>query len=123
MTTQGELPDIVERLRTLQDHYSTSGQLGIENRKIFAEAADLIERLRATPPGSPLIAEREAVAWQFRQRSGVSGIHQRHAPWCDWCGIERETYEQYMRKPNELIQVRALSVITPSPSPTEREGE
>jgi len=40
------MTDIVERLTTLQDHYSTSGQLGPENRNIFAEAASEIGRLR-----------------------------------------------------------------------------
>jgi len=39
--------NLVKRLRDLQDHYSTSGQLDPENHRIFAEAADEIERLRA----------------------------------------------------------------------------
>ncbi len=38
--------DVLERLRNLQDHYSTSGQLGPENEGIFGEAADEIESLR-----------------------------------------------------------------------------
>jgi len=38
---------LVERLRDLQDHYSTSGKLGPENYHIFRDSADEIERLRA----------------------------------------------------------------------------
>jgi capsule polysaccharide export protein KpsE/RkpR len=41
------MSDLVERLRVLQDHYSTSGQLGSENREIFGESADEIEHLEA----------------------------------------------------------------------------
>jgi hypothetical protein len=37
--------NLLDCLRTLQDHYSTSGQLGPENRRVFAESADEIERL------------------------------------------------------------------------------
>jgi len=36
---------LVERLRDLQDHYSTSGKLGPENYHIFRDSADEIERL------------------------------------------------------------------------------
>jgi hypothetical protein len=53
-------------------------------------------------------AEPEAVAWEFRQRSGVGNGPQSQAPWGDWCGIARETYERYVREPNKLVEVRAL---------------
>lgn len=54
------------------------------------------------------VSESEPVAWQFRQRSGVGKGPQSQAPWCDWCSIEREDYEMYIRAPNPLIQVRPL---------------
>lgn len=38
------MDELIERLRTLQDHYSTSGSLGALNSHIFAEAANEIER-------------------------------------------------------------------------------
>jgi hypothetical protein len=52
-----------------------------------------------------------AVAWEFRQRSAVGDGPQRNAKWCDWCSIDRETYDRFLREPNELIQARALYAI------------
>jgi len=52
-----------------------------------------------------------AVAWQFRQRSGVGKGPQSQAPWGEWCGIDREVYEMYLEAPNKLVEVRALTVL------------
>lgn len=43
---ESRLSDLIERLLTLQDHYSTSGQLGEENSRIFAEAAAHIDLMK-----------------------------------------------------------------------------
>lgn len=52
-----------------------------------------------------------AVAWEFRQRSAVGNGPQRNTKWCDWCSIDRETYDRFLREPNELIQARSLYTI------------
>ena len=54
---------------------------------------------------------RDAVAWQFRQRSAVGKGPQSQAPFGDWCGIDRETYDMYIEVPNNLVEVRALTVL------------
>lgn len=56
-TIEGPVSKLIERLRTLQDHYSVSGRLGPENRRIFAEAANEIERLTALAEPSRMTAE------------------------------------------------------------------
>jgi hypothetical protein len=57
----------------------------------------------------------EPVAWQFRQRSGIGEGPQSRAPWGEWCSIMRFDYENYLREPNKLIEVRALYASIPSP--------
>ena len=37
---------LIDRLNTLQDHYSTSGNLGADNSRIFADAAAMIDALK-----------------------------------------------------------------------------
>lgn len=51
---------------------------------------------------------QEPAGYQFRQRSGVGKGPQSAAPWCDWCFIDRETYDQYRRQPNKSVQVRPV---------------
>lgn len=51
---------------------------------------------------------QEPAGYQFRQRSGIGAGPQSSAPWCDWCAIDRETYERYQREPNKLVQVRPV---------------
>jgi len=76
------MSDLRERLRDLQDHYSTSGQLGERNRLIFAEAADEIARLRAGENNRDeliltLIGERDdlrAQAFKYLQECGKQAV-------------------------------------------------
>jgi hypothetical protein len=69
----------------------------------------------AAQPTSPSPAVGgEPVARQFRQRSAVGKGPQSSLPWCDWCGIEREDYDRYVREPNPLIQVRPLYAAQPA---------
>lgn len=60
MTTQGELPDIVERLSSQIAECDHAGShYDKQVATILRAAKTEITRLRATPPGSPLIAERD----------------------------------------------------------------
>jgi hypothetical protein len=74
-SSEPELSGLLDRLHTLQDHYSTSGKLGPENRRIFAEAADAITRLAASAQAQPT---RETVLRQI-----VAVCEDNSAPSCD----------------------------------------
>jgi hypothetical protein len=82
----------------------------------------IVNVLRGVAQAAP-----EPVAYQFRQRSGVGEGPQNQAPWCDWCGIEREDYDNYVRHPNKLVEVRplyaALSLVSSTYCPQAQAGE
>lgn len=77
------------------------------------------ERLREF---STAQAEQVPAGYQFRQRSGVGKGPQTSAPWCDWCAIDRETYEKYRREPNKLVQVRPVYAAQPQAASIETEA-
>lgn len=92
-------------------HPSENGPSYGETRK------DLMTRLATLRASDAGATGGEPVAWQFRQRSAVGKGPQSQLPWCDWCGIEREDYERYIREPNPLVQVRPLYATPHEPTP------
>jgi hypothetical protein len=103
---------LVQRLRG-RAQFLRDRKDGVKSPDLMERAADEIERLRSFDHAQ---CQQEPAAYQFRQRSAIGYGPQSHLPWCDWCVIDRETYDLYARYPNPLVEVRPLYAASPDSS-------
>ena len=99
--------EIKDRLAVLYAAQEAATSWGAAVGARHEEIQGLERSLRTIPRSS----SGSAVAWQFRQRSGVGKGPQSQAPWGEWCGITREIYDLYIEAPNSLVEVRALTIL------------
>lgn len=115
--------DTLEAMRGDKDVLRISGKVGDRQDVGVANAWGVLLTIQGAVKHletmrDPAQAVGEPAGYQFRQRSGVGKGPQSSAPWCDWCAIDRETYEKYQREPNKLVQVRPVYASQPSPAAT-----